>query len=118
MSEPATYHGVPYTLARGLGLRPGPLGFIDETWYGIALIDGRPEVIYEGRRVGIHYITKAEALKEVKAEICARLGIPGPLPSGLRRKAAKLRRMTVARGCTPAEAANAKAMLKKLERRA
>jgi hypothetical protein len=52
----------------------------------------------------------------VKAAICARLGCPDPVSvNKARRKAAKLRRMTVANGCTPGEASNAREMLQKLE---
>jgi hypothetical protein len=113
MSKPTTYRGVPYYLFSGPSLRP-----IDRNgftlWYGMALFNGHLEIIYEGR-----HRLKADALKAVKAAICARLGCPDPVSlNKARRKAAKLREMTVKRGCTPAEAENAREKLRKLERRA
>jgi hypothetical protein len=93
-------------------------------WYGIALIDGRPEVIYEGQ-----HQYKADAVNAVKVAIASHLGIEIKLAPRRRRvqspwepgysrwqKIQKLRRMTVKRGCTAAEAANALEKLRKLER--
>jgi hypothetical protein len=76
------------------------------------LFAGRAELVCEFSGQGRLPATKADALRAVKAAICARLGCK-PVDSAKRKLGIKLRRMTEGRGCTPNEAANARAMLQK-----
>jgi hypothetical protein len=98
MSKPLTYRGVQYTMAKGPSLTDGRL-----RWMGlIAVGDGRLRLVREAE-------TKGEVLKAIKSAIS-----PASQHAGRIRK---LRRMTEANGCTPAEAATARAKLQQLEAR-
>ena len=51
MAKPTTYRGIPYTLVKGSSLRDSDM----TTWYGIALLNGRTEVVCEIHNSGIRY---------------------------------------------------------------
>jgi hypothetical protein len=166
MSKPTTYRGIPYTITKGVSLRP----YMGEkaTWHGIIGFEEGAEHLpeqgtkretkeliekkinirldYEGddslyRLVenlidqlirhddppifSYNWLAQPRKPPATVSELCRRLHKTCEIAERILRtrhaesaEAAlieKLRAMTVANGCTPGEAANARAMLQKLE---